>query len=159
MTKVNKRGSFVLAELYQSKAFWALGRTAPQLLMAFLDKRQFSKSKQRRDSGKYVCMNSDDITMTYSELKKYGLTTPRTVRALDELLAKGFIEIRHAGGAYRQDKSIYALSEKWQSWTPGTVFSERPKDVRRGFQGQGRGAVKKKNTQATWMSNHKKSAG
>ena len=147
MAKRTERGSFVYAEMYQSEAFWALGGTAPQLLMAFLDKRQFYKSNQRRDNGNYVCTNSDDITMTYSELEaKYGLTIPRAARAFDELLAKGFIEIKHTGGAYRQDKRIYALSEKWRLWTPGTVFSERPKDLKRGFQGQGKGAVKKKDT-------------
>jgi hypothetical protein len=75
--------------------------------------------------------------MTYIELReKYGVTEPRATRAFDDLLAKGFIEYQHHGGAYKRDKSVFSLSEKWCHWTPDTVISKREHDVKRGFQGQ-----------------------
>ena len=66
--------------------------------------------------------------------KEYGITKSRFSRAIGELLAKGFISIAHRGGGYKQDKSIYALSDKWMLWQPGTVFETREKvKVQRGF--------------------------
>jgi hypothetical protein len=79
----------------------------------------------------------DNLTMTYLELEKtYGVTRPRIVRAIDELLAKGFIEIRHHGGICQKDKSIYAMSDNYLIWTPGVVFSKREYDLKRGYQGK-----------------------
>ena len=87
--------------------------------------------------------------MTYAELENIfnhgkqndfgnkkiaGISRPRIIRAIDELLAKGFIEIVHQGGAFQQDKSIYALIDDWRIWHKGAVFGKRPRDIRtRGF--------------------------
>ena len=130
-------GTWVEKELYMSKAFHALKGFAPQLLILFLGKRQIGYEKDRKGTKVYKCKNCDSLIMTYKELKqRYGITQPRFTRALDELLAKGFIEIRHQGGAYKKDKSIYALSEKFKIWRPGAIFDKRAPDVRRGFQGK-----------------------
>jgi hypothetical protein len=49
-------------------------------------------------------------------------------------MAKGFIKIVHRGGTYKQDKSIYALTDDWKYWQKGTVFHKREKDTRhRGY--------------------------
>lgn len=79
--------------------------------------------------------------MTYGELeKKYWIKTQSATHAIDELLAKGFIEIRHKGGAYKHDKFVYALVGNWMLWRKGDPpFSERKKDsVKRGYQGNKR---------------------
>ncbi len=105
------------------------------MLILFLSKRQFRKvgkpGKERR-----TCVNCNNITMTYIELrKKYGITEPRVARAFDDLLAKGFIEYEHHGGAYKRDKSVFRLSDSWCLWRPGMVINMRHNDVKRGFQG------------------------
>ena len=154
MGKPKAGGTFIKREMYQSKAFLALGcrgngvysSLSPQLLILFLDKRQFVKPKGKKGrNGKRVCVNADNLSMTYGEVeKKYGVTKPRFTRAIDELLAKGFIEVKHHGGAYKRDKTIYSLSDEWMLWRTGLVCNSRPKkDVKRGFQGQGKGAVSK----------------
>lgn len=94
-----------------------------------------------------VCENPNDLTMTYKELENgpFNFTKPRITRAIDELLAKGFITIVDPGGAYRKHKAVYALSDLWQQWKPGIKpFNKRIRDVKRGFQGQRKGAVSKR---------------
>jgi hypothetical protein len=104
----------------------------------------------KRDWNGKVFTNTQKLTMPYIELenifnkgkrnqfdvlkKKDGISSARIKRGIEELLAKGFIKIVHQGGAYKQDKSIYALSENWRIWHKGAVFEERPIDKRtRGY--------------------------
>jgi len=138
-------GTFIERELYQSEVFNSLSGVTLRVLIAFLDKRireKISKAKDRKNvKRKPKFINLDRITLTYGELeKKYGVIRQSATRAIDELLAKGFIEIQHQGGAYRHDKSVYALVDKWMFWRKGAPpFSKRKKDaVRRGYQGNKR---------------------
>jgi hypothetical protein len=144
-----KSGTWVSQDVYLSKAFHSLKGFAPQLLILFLAKRDID--------NKHNCTNADNITMTYIELENIynrgqenkhlsdndGITRPRIIRAIDELLAKGFIKIISRGGAYKQDKTIFGLSEQWRWWSDGVVFNTRSKEPRRGYQGRNIGATKK----------------
>jgi len=134
MSKTFSQGTFIERRMFESRPFLALQGSASQLLVLFLGKRNFDPIG-KKGSKKRVCVNCDSITFTYIEAKeRHGFTKPRFSRAIDELLAKGFIEIKHQGGAYKQDKTIYALSVRWTYWNPGTVFERREKDpVQRGF--------------------------
>jgi hypothetical protein len=127
-------GTWIERSLMESKAFLSLRGFAPQLLILILAKRQFQRVG-RKGKEERICINGDSITFTYKEAKaKYGLSVPKVFRAVDELLAKGFLSIRHHGGAYKQDKTLYALSNRWTTWTPGSVFERRPRDpVKRGY--------------------------
>ena len=120
-------GTFVERELYQSKAFISLSGAAPQVLINFLGKRKFQKHKIKNQK-KYVCGNGDSIHFTYIEAQKsLGITQPRFTRAIDELLAKGFISVVKPGGSGENDKAIYAMVEKWLLWKPGEVIEKRQK--------------------------------
>ena len=126
-------GTWIERELFQSKAFLSLKGFAPQLLILFLAKRKFIKHG-RKGKEKHTCTNCDALNFTYLEAKEtYGITQPRLTRAIDDLLSKGFIKIKHQGGCYKQDKTIYALSDSWRHWQPGTVINKRKMDVQRGF--------------------------
>ena len=110
-----------------------------------MGKRQFGEVKIKGQKQR-VRTDGNKFTFTYKELtgKPLNLTQPRATRGLDELLAKGFIEIIDPGGAYQKHKAVYGLADDWQYWRPGTPpIRERKKDVKRGFQGKGLGAVKK----------------
>ena len=142
MARYKNGGIYIERELYQSAAFNSLGRVALRVLIAFLDKRMREKKGEARDKKgnkrKPKFINLDRIYLTYGELeKKYGINPQSVTRAIDELLAKGFIEIRHQGGAYKHDKTRYALVDKWMLWNKdSTPFSVRQKDsVHRGYQG------------------------
>ena len=128
-------GTWIEREMFESKAFLSLRGAAPQVLVLLLGKRLFVRHKTRSGKEKRICTNCDSLNFTYVEAKKYNFTIPRFKRALNELIAKGFIKIIHQGGAYKQDKSIYQLSSDWMFWQPGTTFDQRSNsDVKRGFQ-------------------------
>jgi hypothetical protein len=127
-------GTWIERDMFESKAYLSLKGFAPQLLTLILSKRWF-ETVGRKGKEKRICINRDSITFTYIEAKtKYGITKSRLSRAIGELLAKGFITIVHRGGGYKQDKTIYGLSDKFLIWQPGTVFETRKKEkVQRGF--------------------------
>jgi len=122
-------GTWIERDLFESAAFSDLRGWSPQLLIIIYGKRRF-EMRGRKGKEKRFCTNEDSITMTYIEAqKKYGITNPRLTRAIDELLAKGFITIVYHGGNYKQDKTIYGLSDQWMLWRPGAVFEARPRDA------------------------------
>ena len=127
-------GTWIEREMFESKAYISLKGFAPQLLTLFLAKRYF-EFQGRKGKQKRICTNYDSINFTYIEAnKKYGITQPRFTRAIDELLAKGFISIKHHGGTYKKDKTIFSLSEDWLLWRNNIVFEKRPEDkLQRGF--------------------------
>ena len=99
-------------------------------------KRQRESQKKAKDrKGKIRAAkftNADRIKLTYLELKKKHHFAQQTiVRAIDELLAKGFIEIRHHGGTSQHDATQYAvppLVMNWRTWHPGMKpFNTREK--------------------------------
>lgn len=144
-------GTWVERDLFMSPAYLELSGFAPQLLLLFLGKRDIGEEKKVR--------NKDAISMTYLELEhiyerreaqlkaqgkstlvprpKGGITRPRIIRALDQLLAHGFIRIVRRGGAYQQDKSVYGLVEDWLFWRKGMIVRTREPDTRhRGYNGR-----------------------
>ena len=73
-----------------------------------------------------------------SSSRKAETSAPeRFMRAITELVDKGFIDIIHSGsGGIKGDKSKYAISERWRKWeTELFVKKTRLKDNRggRGF--------------------------
>jgi hypothetical protein len=127
-------GTWVERTLFESKAFLALRGLAPQVLILILAKRNFDYVKKGNKEER-ILTNGDSLIFTYLEAqKKYGISKPRLTRAFDELLAKGFLKVQHQGGAYKQDKTIYALTHEWAFWSKGVVFSKREKDcIGRGY--------------------------
>jgi len=143
-------GTWIERDLFTSRAYLELRGFASQLLVLFLAKRDFSNEKK--------VLNKDSITMTYIELENFyyrqeanlkgvrlaeqsslpkGISRPRITRAIEQLLAHGFIKIVHRGGAYQQDKTVYALIDDWQWWRPGMICRKREPDIRkRGYNGK-----------------------
>lgn len=146
------KGTFLLTKMFLSPAFLSLGQrdTSPtvsscsvQLLLLLLGKRRFASVKK---GGRKVQERSDDnkIDLTYKELNSRGISQQRVTRSIEELLAKGFIKIVNPGGLYEKDKALYALVDDYQNWQPGDPpIRQRSRDVKRGFQGRGLGAVGK----------------
>ena len=122
------KGTFVERDLFESQAFIALGGVAPQMLIYILGKRVFKQTNKSR-----ICINDKELKLSYIELEKLGITQPRATRGFDELMAKGFIELKHQGGGYQKDQSVYGLSDKYLLWKKGQVLFVRPKYLKKGF--------------------------
>ena len=122
-------------EMVTSISFLTLSGSCKNLLMLFLLKRRLKFQK-----GKVpVCVNSDEITMTWKELQSppFNFHPEQIRRNLKTLLCRGFIKTIHRGGAYKKDKNIYGISENWRLWDDTKDFSEQRKAVKRGYQGRG----------------------
>ena len=113
-------------EMAKSKAFRMLPKTAIIILLDFLMKR-------RMKGGRIV--NNGEIEYCFSEAHKKGIPPATFNRNRDILIAHGFLEITHAGsGGKKGDKTLYALSDRWQKWDKETFKRvERPKDLRKGI--------------------------
>ena len=101
------------------------------------------KYKFLKKGDKIPTLLKKDFTMTYKELEAppFEFHPEQIRRCLKMLLVRGFIKIVHQGGAYKKDKTIYEYCDNWIIWKPGMDFSSKKKNVHRGFQGQGLGAV------------------
>lgn len=162
------KGTFIDTQMSLSEACLSLGQrgTSPtvstasiHVLKIFLHKRKFKEAKVKGQK-KYTRVDDNKFTLTYKEITSYGyrinrdgkrvkgvFTEGQFTRALDELLAKGFIKIVDHGGAYEKHKSQYALVDDWKRWFVGdSPVRFREKDRKRGYQGRGEGAVKTKTT-------------
>jgi hypothetical protein len=127
-------GTFVERDLFQSKPFISLSGVAPQVLINFLGKRIFVSIKKRGRKTERQCINCDSLKFPYVEAKRLGISQTRFTRAIDDLLAKGFISVVHKGGTGEGDLSRYAISDKWQLWQKGRVIETRLREtVTRGF--------------------------
>lgn len=122
-------GTWVERDLFEAPAYIALHGVAPQMLIYILGKRVFQNTGKKK-----ICINDDDLKLSYIELGKLGITQPRATRGFNDLLAKGFIKLIHHGGGCQKDQSVYSLSNQYLLWKKGTVFSERPNVLKKGFQ-------------------------
>lgn len=142
--KQNSGGIYFERKMYQSKAFCSLTKNGMKFLFAVLDQRQrnpaFKKSvKKGFRAERFVDL--DKIEVPYETAhKKYGIPVTKVSTAIDDCMAKGFIDITHQGGKGEHDKSTYALLEDYLTWEPGQVIRKRPKDARRGYRGKRLGA-------------------
>lgn len=140
------QGTFIDTRLFLSPAFMSLGQpgTAPrvsccsaQVLILLLGKRKFGTRQDKKGSKIWERTDENKFTLTYKELESYGISQKRVTRAIDELLAKGFIEIINPGGLYDKDKAIYGLTDDYRKWRPGnSPIRTRSRDVQRGYQGK-----------------------
>ena len=132
------------ASLFLSPAWLSLGHrgTAPvvascsaQVLILFYGKRQFGRVGRKGEKSKPSRIDDNRFTLTYKELESRGIAQARATRAIDELLAKGFIEIVHQGGCFDKDKTVYALTDDFKMWRVGhDPVRVRSHDVVRGYQ-------------------------
>ena len=109
---------WVERDLIKSKAFWALTGSAPQVLLAFLAKRQLERVGRGRNR-RYALVNNGQIVFTYIEAKrKYGLWDKSFRASLEQLMEKGFLAVEEPGGGLMGHPSKYRLTDGWRTWTP-----------------------------------------
>ena len=120
------------ADLVVSRAFLELTGVAPHVLLLFLKRRQMVKLGRKQGKEQWVIGNNGEIVFPYAEAEnKFGITRPRFQRAIDQLVEKGFLDIKHAGGGLMKDTSKYSISERWQDYgTDSFIQRNRKKDVR-----------------------------
>ena len=128
-------GKDIYGRIYRSmvvsKAFVSLPTSAIVVLCYMLAHKK--KLKKIR-AGKYIS-EENDFYFTYKESEaNLGFNKLKFVRAIDKLLAKGFISIQHKGGMFKRDRTLYRFENHYIFWTKDSkpIFT-RSKDIKRGY--------------------------
>ena len=117
-TLPNSRGIYIEQDIINSDAFWDLTGIATQVYMVFLLKRRLSDKGFGKDKARIVA-NNGEITYTFVEAwKNHGIPTSTFLRARDQLIKVGFIEIVEDGGCHHTTK--YSISNNWQHYPEKT---------------------------------------
>ena len=116
-------GTYIKRDILESDAYWDLTGAAPQIYMVFRLKcvftdRTIGKRKER------IIVNNGEITYTFVEAcKNHKIPKSTFLRARDQLIKVGLIEIAEDGGCHHTTK--YSISNNWRNY-PEQTF-ERPK--------------------------------
>lgn len=135
---------YISKELIESKAYRSLSRCAILLYQDFLGKREMVVVKRNRKSV-WVINNNGEIIYPYSEARKKGFSANQFRDAIDELQAKGLLDIKHQGRGGRKptngmgDMSLYWIDDRWEDY--GTDDFRPPRNPRVKDSRRGRGWV------------------
>jgi len=111
-------GIFIKRDFLESDAFWDLKGAAVQVYMVFLMKRILSDKAFGKDKERIV-VNNGEITYTFKEAwKNHKIPKSTFLRARDQLIKVGFIEIAEDGGCHHTTK--YAISNNWRNYPEQT---------------------------------------
>ena len=112
------RGIYIERDVLESDAYWDLTGAAPQVYMVFLMKRVLSDKGFGKDKARIV-VNNGEITYTYLEaLNNHWIPKSNFLRARDQLIKVGLIEIAEDGGCHHTTK--YAISNNWRNYPEKT---------------------------------------
>ena len=128
---MGKKSSVIVLEqqLIKSKAWLSMNGPAVFVYLIFRCRCQIGKARGKPGKREKIILNNGEIIFTYDEAQnEYGITRPRFVRALDELIAKGFIDIAEIGGGVNKATTKYAISDRWRNYGTGKFEpASRPK--------------------------------
>lgn len=110
-----KRSIFIDREVLDSRACNALKVHGIRVLLHFYTKRKLAKHRDSKGNDIWEIVNNGELVYTYKEAVKRGMSRKQFRDAIDDLIAKGFLEITHQGTG-PGDPSTYYLTERWQGY-------------------------------------------
>jgi hypothetical protein len=128
---------FIEKEVLFSPAYRSLSRVAMLLYQDFLEKREMRHSGSIRsvDGSKkkrWSCANNGEIQYPYSIASANGFSRAQFRNGIDELQAKGFLDITHMGVGGRKpkdgegDSTKYFLDHRWRNFDIETQRAVKP---------------------------------
>lgn len=128
----NKRlkwSKFELDMLY-SKAFLDINKPASVILLYTLQQLEWHNTAKKSQKKRWICTNADQLKLLYSTFQnepfKFHIST--ISRAIDSLLAHGFIMVKEQGGNCKGHISTYKYVEDWRRWKNGDapIYTKTP---------------------------------
>lgn len=111
---------YVSRSTITSKAYLSLKTTAAcQMYLIFLSKCRMERVQARPASREkeWMITNNGEIQFTYKEaLTGYGISNKRFVKAIDDLVRVGLIDISRQGSGLYKETSLYAISQRWKEF-------------------------------------------
>ena len=136
-------------DLLRSDTFRSLKGKSWLVYLDFLRKRQWHKVKHKNRSDSYVITNNGEITYSYKEAEMKGISKVQFRNAVDELQAKGLIDIREYGsGGHNRKQTKYFIDDRWRKYGTPEFLPPRKPRKKNNKDGQGWAAyhAKKKKT-------------
>lgn len=132
-------GIYLTPDLIGSEAFKSLSRWSLFVYFRFLQKRQFErKNISNKKKNERRILNNGEIIFTYREALKMGISERNFRNSIDELQAKGLIDIAKYGKGGRSGEStLYWIDIRWKHYN--TEHFQPPKKPRIKDTIQGRG--------------------
>jgi hypothetical protein len=94
----------------------------------FYEKVKIKVDKRKRGEKRYQQVNDGEISFPYSEAHFRGLTDQQFSKALKELHARGFIDIKKPGSGLMGDYTVFTISQRWKEFgRPNFKYVEFPK--------------------------------
>jgi len=104
-------------DLLHSKAYRAMDYgPAIKLLNWFYEKVRLKVDKKKRGGKRFVLIDGEDISFSYAEGERRGLSHHQFSKALQELHRFGFIDQKRPGSRLKGDWTAYAISERWREF-------------------------------------------
>ena len=103
-------------EMFYSEPFRLLSAKASWVLLRFLQKRKWVYPRRSGTMKRKPIYDNTGIVFTYAEANHFGISTSTFHTITKTLVRLGFIDVEHQGGAYGQDYSRYAISDRWRRY-------------------------------------------
>ena len=121
-----EKGTYIVEELIQSDAFRTLTKTETDLLLFVLQRRKYQKHTKKTPRNTWEPLNGNNMTLPHVAIVDFFSqgNEPHPVgstitRAINKLMARGFLEVISVGGNGKGDMTVYRLAYDWRVWRKG----------------------------------------
>lgn len=121
-------------EMVYSTALQSLTLSERKVLdFATLERRMEKVSQKKTKKKRYTASN--EILIPYRQLntEPFNMNNSTITRAIDKLLAIGFLSIAEQGGSKQGHATKYRFIEKWKTWKVG----DKPIETRKAYPNRG----------------------
>ena len=110
---------YITKELLSSKAYRSLSRVSFLVYQDFLEKREMFQDRRKKT---WHVGNNGELVYPYHKAEENGFSSKQFRNAIDELQAKGLIDITHRGHGGRKPKegegdfTTYWIDDRWTEY-------------------------------------------
>lgn len=123
----HEKGTYIVEELIQSDAFRTLTGTEKDILLFVWQRRQYRKRRKNDPvNNTWEPVNGNSMKIPHAAIVDFfsrGNEPPPAAstiaKALNALMAHGFLEAVSIGGNGKGDMTVYRLAHDWRLWKKG----------------------------------------
>jgi DNA-binding MarR family transcriptional regulator len=120
-TTVRQNDRLILSKkMLRSPAFVRLTGAAKQIILELymrLKLESYQPSRKDRESTQFFAKNNGKLVLSYKSIhRQFGYSTATISKAIDQLVAHGFIEIAELGCGVKRQSHKIALIRNWQDY-------------------------------------------
>jgi len=139
MSKKSTKFAKLERKMVYSKAYQDLNAPTLKILSYALLQLKWVNVSRQKEKPKFIVENKDKIELLYTTFTKppFCMCRQTITRAIDSLLAHGFVKVVEQGGMCKGHKTIFGYADEWVEWKAGEVLFIRMPFFARGFANKG----------------------